>query len=289
MKTVVIFSYSRADLLKDCIESVLTATDSSNWKKILVWQQGKKDVEEIVNKNKNFFDLTIITNGLEKTTLGNINFNRALGTSTAFNMFNSELVLGLEEDTVLSKDALVFCEFAINKFGRNRFFRGINLGSVEPRDPELENSFSLIRYACVSQASAITSKTWKKIKLNNLLKEIDKEGWDSRYERVTKTGFMVTPNNSRSLDRGWGGSHAPNNPEHKSFVGQRLSFVDNYENKGNWQLKQIKHNMRYDSIEFKVRHQLLFRVRYTRLGDHLAKLLKAKGSRELFKAFKLSK
>lgn len=286
MKTVVVFSYSRANLLKECIESILTANSSSAWRKILVWQQGKPDVERIVMSHMNSFDSVLVSSGKEKTTLGNINFNRILGTEVAFQLFRSELVLGIEEDVIVSRDALDFCTYTFDKYKRNLLFRGINLGSVESFDSELSKSYSLLRYATVSHATAITRKTWNKLPLNRLLKDIDAEGWDSRFERVTKTGFMVTPNNSRSMDRGWGGTHAPADPNHASYVMQRDSFVDTHESvRKEWYRKQIKHHWRYDAIKFRYRDQLFFRVRFTRLGDTLAHFLKLIMKKPLFEKF----
>jgi hypothetical protein len=276
MKTLVIFSYSRAKLLIECIESVLEANSSSNWKKILVWQQGRPEVEEVVMSHKRSFDLVLVSSGREATTLGNINYNRIFGTDVAFRMFRSELVLGIEEDTIIAKDALDFCSFSFCKYRKHPYFRGVNLGSVEGFDLELSKTYSLIRYATVSQASAITRKTWNKLPLGPLMKNIDEEGWDSRFERVTKTGFMVTPNNSRSMDRGWGGTHAPVDPNHASYVNQRASFVDTHKiAQIHWNRQQIKHHWRNDAIKFRYRDQILFRVRFSKFGDSLAKLIKS--------------
>lgn len=288
MKTVVIFSYSRATLLNECIRSVLEANSSADWNKILVWQQGKPETEEVVMSYKKLFDLVLISSGQEATTLGNINYNRILGTDVAFRIFKSELVLGIEEDTVISKDALDFCSFSFYKYRKHPYFRGINLGSVESFDLELSKTYSLIRYATVSQASAITRDTWNKLPLEPLMKNIDDEGWDSRFERVTKTGFMVTPNNSRSMDKGWGGTHAPVDSNHASYVNQRASFVDTYKIAHMyWYRQQIKHHWRNDAIKFRYRDQILFRVRFSKFGNSLAKLLKSIMKTSLFEKFNL--
>jgi len=286
MRTVVIFSFSRARLLHECIESILEANSASEWKKVLVWQQGKPDVEKIVMSYMNSFDLVLVTNGKEATPLGNINFNRILGTDVAFRLFQSQLVLGIEEDNLIARDALDFCTYAFEKYKSHPYFRGINLGSVERFDPELSKSYSHIRYATVSQASAITRRTWDKLPLVPLMRNIDAEGWDSRFERVTKTGFMVTPNNSRSLDRGWGGTHAPDDPNHESYVKQRASFVGAHETAlDEWHRQQIKHYWREDAIRFRYRDQVFFRIRFSRFGDSLAKILKTVIKKSLFEKF----
>ncbi len=251
-----------------------------------MWQQGKEDVEKIVLANKNSFDLVLVSSGTEATALGNINFNRILGTDVAFRVLESELVLGIEEDNIIAKDALDFCTFTFEKYKKHPYFRGVNLGSAEVFDSELSKSYSLIRYATVSQASAITRRTWNKLPLGPLMTDIDAEGWDSRFERVTKTGFMVTPNNSRSLDRGWGGTHAPDDPNHESYVKQRASFVGTHSiAHKKWYRQQIKHHWRNDAIKFRYRDQFLFRVRFSRFGDSLAAFLKLIIKKSLFEKF----
>ena len=44
-KSIVIFAFSRADLLRECIRSVMDAEESANWNKILVHQLGHLDVQ----------------------------------------------------------------------------------------------------------------------------------------------------------------------------------------------------------------------------------------------------
>lgn len=286
MRTIVIFSHSRAKLLDLCVNSVLKAENAADWKKILVWQRGYSDVEKIVEKHRDHFDLTLITSAGQKTTLGNINFNRIVGTDVAFKHFSSEIVLGIEEDIQISKDALDFCEYALSKYRHNSLFRGVNLGSLEQYEEDLSKSYSILRYATISHASAITRKTWSKIPLNYLISNIDFEGWDSHFERITKTGFMITPNNSRSLDSGWGGTFATHSQFDEYFLKQRNSFVEDKKiSEGSWIKKQIPHHWRKDSLEFKLRHQIFFMVRFSRFGDKYAKFLKKIVKRELIDFF----
>lgn len=47
-KCVLVLANSRAELLVDCINSVLNAHESSAWKKVLVLQVGYPDVEQVV-------------------------------------------------------------------------------------------------------------------------------------------------------------------------------------------------------------------------------------------------
>lgn len=267
VRTVVIFSYSRADLLRDCIESVLGAAESELWKKVLIWQQGHEDVRKVVDEYKDNFDVFVVSKSQQKTTLGNINQNRVLGTSICFDSLNSDYVLGIEEDSMIGYDALVFIDQMYRRYRSVRAFRGINLGSLEELHLQALGDYSLIRFGLHGQAGVLTRSTWNKINMEKLLDNIDDEGWDSRIEYVTKSGFMVTPNASRLLDRGWVGTHAPTDSEHPYFAKMRLSWIglDSFEIP-KYRLRNVAHSWRKDSIVYRKSGSPFFTLRNTRLG-----------------------
>ena len=274
-KSIVIFAYSRAQLLRDSIESILSAAESENWKKILICQRGHEEVFDVVNQNRNNFDLVILTSPQHESTLANINYNRLLGTNLAFDVFHADMVLGIEEDTKISYDALQFIDRVFNNFHNKRFFRGINLGSIEEKTQENLFTFSRIRFGLHGQAGVITKKTWKKINFSKLLANMNREGWDSYIEFKIKSGYMITPNASRSLDRGWSGTYAPDNPDHPHYVAMRKSFVEDLSGLDpDFSQASIKHSWRNDAILFKYRHQLLFLIRGSRFGTTISSLWK---------------
>jgi hypothetical protein len=274
-KSIVIFAYSRAQLLKETIDSIAGAADSENWKKILVCQRGHDDVFEVVSQNRALFDLVVLTSPQYESTLANINYNRLLGTNLGFDIFHADLVLGIEEDTKISYDALQFIDRVFQKYRNNRFFRGINLGSIEEKTQENLLTYSRIRFGLHGQAGVITKKTWKKINFSKLRANMSLEGWDSYIEFKTKSGFMVTPNASRSLDRGWSGTYAPDNPDHPHYVAMRESFVGSFSKlDSNFTHVSLKHRWRSDATVFKFRHQLLFFIRGSRFGAIIARFLK---------------
>jgi len=274
-KSIVIFAYSRAQLLKDTIDSIAGAAGSESWKKILVCQRGHDDVFEVVSQNRTLFDLVVLTSPQYESTLANINYNRLLGTNLAFDIFHADLVLGIEEDTKISHDALQFIDRVFQKYHNNRFFRGINLGSIEEKTHENLFTYSRIRFGLHGQAGVITKKTWKKINFSKLRANMSLEGWDSYIEFKTKSGFMVTPNASRSLDRGWSGTYAPDNPDHPHYVAMRESFVGSFSKlDSNFTHVSLKHKWRSDATVFKIRHQLLFFIRGSRFGAIIARFLK---------------
>ena len=271
-KSIVIFSYARADLLRDCIQSVLAAKDSKSWRKVLIWQEGHADVYKVVEEFRAFFDLVVFAKPQHSTPLGNINQNRIIGTALCFETLAADYVLGIEEDSMIGFDSLVFIDEMVSKFNRNRAFRGVNLGSLEKVPPSAFGDYSLIRFGLHGQGGVLTRKTWKKIDTKKLLQNISAEGWDSRIEYVTKSGFMVTPNASRLLDRGWVGTHAPTDSDHPYFSKMRESWIgaDSFETP-EYRQYDIRHTWRKDAVIFKVRDSIPFLLRNTLIGYKLYK------------------
>lgn len=269
-KSIVIFSYARADLLRDCIQSVLLARGNKEWKKVLVWQEGHPDVYAVVEEYKSEFDLVVLTKPQHSTSLGNINQNRIIGTAICFDSLGSDYVLGIEEDSMIGFDALVFIDEIVKRYAHSSAFRGVNLGSLEAVPPSELGEFSLVRFGLHGQGGVLTKKTWQKIDLKKLLRNISAEGWDSRIEYVTKSGFMVTPNASRLLDRGWIGTHAPTDSSHPYFTKMRDSWVGTQDFEiPNYKHKDMPHSWRRDAILFRRRDSISFLLRNTSVGHSI--------------------
>jgi hypothetical protein len=99
----------------------------------------------------------------------------------------------------------------------------------------------------------VCRRTWIDARPENLLKYTEPDPWDSNMEFVTKNGFMVTPNASRLLDRGWTGTYAPSNPLHPYFVNMEKSWTSRQESDALYYRNDITHSWRVDAINFKVR------------------------------------
>jgi hypothetical protein len=282
-KSLVLFAYARADLIKDSIESVINAEGSSDWKKVLIHQLEFDQVDQVVKEYEAYFDLVVRVKRQFEPALGNINFNRILGTSICFNLFQSEIVLGIEEDSMIGYDSLTFIDFIVDKYQSNRAFRGINLGSLEKRTNENLHTYSLIRFGLHGQAGVITRKTWDKFSMDKLLHDISSEGWDSRIEFHLKNGFMVTPNASRLLDRGWNGTHAPTDSSHpyyekqkSSWVGTAPFFCQAYAR------KDQMHFWRIDAINYRLRDSVWFLIRANHMGASVHRFLRTIGLPRFF-------
>ena len=272
-KAIVIFTYARAQLLRDSISSVLAAVGNDHWKKVLVHQLGNLEVKSVVDEFANSFDIIVSIEGQQKTTLGNINFNRILGTQICFETLGAEMVLGIEEDSMIGYDSLAFIEEIFEQYSEQNAFRGINLGSFETGTDENFYTYSLLRFGLHGQAGVLTKRTWNRISKENLLNNIDVEGWDSRIEHFLKSGFMVTPNRSRLLDRGWIGTHAPTDSEDPYFKNMQASWVGTsaFPVKP-FTLEQSIHSWRRDAIGFRRKHSPIFRLRASALGCRLHRI-----------------
>ena len=274
-KSIVLFAYARADLIRDSIKSIISAKGSSEWKKVLIHQVEFDQVDQVVKEYEEHFDLVVRVKRQYEPALGNVNFNRILGTSICFELFQSDIVLGIEEDTMIGYDSLIFIDQMVERYSSNRAFRGVNLGSLELKTSENLNTYSLIRFGLHGQAGVITRKTWKRFSMKKLLEDISAEGWDSRFEFYIKSGFMVTPNASRLLDRGWDGTHAPSDSSHPYFEKQRKSWVgsDQFEINFFSQLDQV-HSWRKDAVKYRKADSLLYILRSTEFGFYLYKIWK---------------
>ncbi len=260
---VVIFTHARAELLEQSLTNFSVAKDRENWLLIVVQQAGSKSIDRILKKYESDITLTIKFVDIGFGVLGNINYSRLLGTSIAFNQFKANLVLGIEEDTKISKDSLQFIGAIYKKYRLRPDFRGVNLCSNLPYDSTLANSFSTLRFGLSGQAGAITLRTWKKMKLSRLLRNIGEEEWASRMEPIMKTGFVVHPNNSRLFDQGWGGfSSGKLDSSSEGFILQHKSWVGEYIPNSHDYVKENKKGVwRQDAIVYKFWQNPYFSLR----------------------------
>lgn len=273
---ILIISNSRHKIVSRCIKSVFDLENSEMWKKIHIHQIGHALTTKQFYKFQKNFDINILSEPKYSTNLSNINYNRLLGYRIAFDLLGADNVFGIEEDTVIAKDALVFTDFILNKYSKDSRFRGINFGSGEIDVSEYKNSYSLLRFGIQGQASLLTRNTWAKMPMSKLLNYESGEGWDSPIEFILKTGFMVTPNSSRILDYGWdSGTHAPKNKKDYYYMNMNKSFFKSRSRTNNYyQHNQIKHNSRLDSIEYLAKDNWIFDLRSRLNIYYFTKMLK---------------
>lgn len=233
-------TFSRADLLHQCLSSIIRARNSRDIPLLVLHQIGDEKVANVINLWRPHIDCLIELNSKGKTPLQNINFNSILLRTIAFDHMDSDWFLGIEEDVIIGGDSINFIESMMDKYINNKAFRGVNLGSNIPRNNSQLNFYSRIRWGMQGQASAVTKHTWKKINLTLLKKNSAWNGLDGMMENHLKSGFMCTPLLSRYLDKGWHGTHGYGDPNHEYYRQFEKSFVD------------LSPSLRMDYLESKV-------------------------------------
>jgi hypothetical protein len=236
-------------LLDKTLESITQADNFSQFNLVVLHQIGFPNVENTIRKHRESISMLVEVDGAKKSPLENINWNRIATFRIGFDIYKSKFVLGVEDDTQISKDSLTFCLEMYSKYRKNPFFRGINFGSFESGPNALIGGFTKLSYGLHGQAGVITDRTWKAINRLNLLTQLETEPFDARIEGYLKTGFMITSNRSRFIDEGWGGTHAPSDKKDKYFSKLRASWVGD-EVVRSYSHQPIFHNWRRDSRKF---------------------------------------
>lgn len=249
-KCVLIICHSRAEELERCLSGFFSARGSEDYKVVVVRQLGFDDVADVLDRARDRISLLIEVEGAESAR-DSIRRNRFIGYFACYQTLNADVVLALEDDVLISFDALDFVDAMFRRYSSNRHFRGINLGSIEPRTVALADTYSLLRYGIHGPASVLAKRTWHKLLRSPTVLESPGGHFDAAIESYLKTGFMVTPNNSRYLDVGYGGTHAPDNPDSSYFAGLRDSWVGVDPREGaDYTRLETRHHWRDDAIGY---------------------------------------
>lgn len=275
-KIIVIFCHSRALLLDKCLSSVKKAYGVDDWQVVVIHQTGNFDVGKVLNKHKAIIHTLIRSRPKFRAPLGNINYNRILGSKYAFEFLDADYVLGIEEDNLISKDSLLFVESVYELHKHDNAFRGINLGSIEYDKTISYTGYSLLRFGLHGSAGVLTRRTWNYIKRHGLWEfEVNNPclPWDAQIEFYLKSGYMVTPNITRNLDLGYSGTFAPSAKDNY-FVSIKKSWHQNISSEDSiFERIQIKHTWRRDAVAYRKRHDVFYFVRRQYLLSALIEFL----------------
>ena len=249
-------AFARTKELDACLVSVIGASKGVNAVPLVVHQIGVQESIAVSEKFRELLNIKYVE-PYSSNPLACINHNRYFGLEFLFDEHGVDAVLAVEDDVEIARDSALFCAFAIDKYGGNPNFRGVNLGSriSKTSQSKVINSFSLVRYGLHGQAGLLTSTSWSYIKKYDLgLGALD--GFDAQIESYLKTGFMVTPNYSRYLDRGFDSYaiHAPKNSEDAAFTATKNSYIgrDYIVPNVPYSLKQIYYtSWRIDAVAYK--------------------------------------
>lgn len=249
---IVVTTFCRPEILDKCLASIINANTEQQFPIVIIWQVGDLETSDVLAKYEDNIDHLIKIRSLGKTPLENINMNRILGTHFAFNYLKCEFVIGIEEDSMISSDALDFCNNVWHRYRGNRKFRGINLGSFELPSIAAEKDYSLIRYGTNGQAGGISKRVWSNYNFHQMMKNASAIAFDSMLENYMKTGFVVTPNRSRYVNFGWDGTHAPKDKEDSFYKRIEASWLSSPSDlSSDYKLRNITHSWREDAIIYR--------------------------------------
>lgn len=281
--TVVLATYSRPDLLKKCLESIYTAYSSSSIRKVIVVQGSDPKVKELV---ESFADQNtiILRSEATGTPLQCINSNYWRGFDFAFMELQSEWVLCLEEDSVISSDAYSFIEQMHFLHRENFFYRGLNLGSLEI-GPGLHGTYSCLRMGFNGNAGVVTRKMWNRILKLNIRTQLNNYPFDGATRFLWRTGYVLVPNMSLYMNYGWvDGTHVTPDVDMKFFSKLENSWKANRSVDEFFKLN-IKHTWAQDVKKFSYREQpraILFYLMFRWIGhDFMDKFLSRRHSRKV--------
>ena len=249
--SIFVATYSRAEDLDRSLNSIVVARGKRSIPLIVIHQQGFTEVSEIIAKWRKQIQILVETDAQGITPLQNINLNSLLGREIAFSWLNSDWCLGVEDDVQISLDSIDFVESMFDKYHKNLFFRGVNLGSKNKYSVEHLAAYTKLSFGIHGQASMITKQTWRNFNVAKLRAKSDLMGLDAMMEHYTKTGFMCTPYNSRYLDNGWNGTHSSKDPNDRHYQLMRDSFYYGKDPRPIvYRLEKFETNWRRDSQKF---------------------------------------
>ncbi len=260
---VVIFCHSRAELLEVAIQSFIAAEESEDWSLVVIQQIGHHEVDSVLQKYSKEIDYLHSFLPVSNHYLANINHSRLTGWKIAFTDLKSNFVIGIEEDTSISRDALIFSKFVFLKYASHPRFRGINFTSFYGLNQDLLHTYTLRRFGLSGQCGGLPRSTWKRFDLAALCTLGSDEEWASHIEPIMKTGFTVFPNQSRALDQGWGGTSNPSGQStDEYFLRHKQSWVGDHACRESFSRFDIREDIwRFDAILYNRLHNLYFSLR----------------------------
>ena len=263
--TILVIAFKRPGLLLNLFNSLESAGDLKSMSIVIVHQIGDEDVNRLIIDFQIKYPRTRVKkiDGSDKTSTENISYNRIEGLRICFEELRADYVIALEDDVQVASDILDFTEFTMRHHWEMPRFRGVNYGSHEIYADSSSRNYARVRYGIHGPASAITINTWRKIYTARNLKRSKYIIFDGLFEYYLKTGFMITPENSRYIDLGYGGTHTPDSPENPYFFKLKSSFVGNLvQNNFSYTFNEIQHSWRSDALIYNKRENFKFQILY---------------------------
>lgn len=200
LRSIIVICHRRTSHLERVLGALASCTSIESFHVVFVVQDPIKPVLQIIREFPYSHSILTTDCSLSRSTAQSINGNVFAGLEHCFNKLHSEFVIVLEDDIVLSKDALKFYEFAINSQSMFSGFRGVNGFSEMVAPVGASKSFVRVSHG-LGWGWAITEKTYSILRKFWTGKEDNH--WDFIIEPYVRTGFVVNPIQSRVLNIGF--------------------------------------------------------------------------------------
>lgn len=199
-KSILILCHRRTTHLETVLAALESCAGATDFTIVFVIQDPTEPVLQVIRKFSLASRLLEIDGSIYNSSAQAINGNLFSGLDFCFNQLKTSFVVVLEDDIVLSKDALLYFDAVIGLEGNRPAFRGVNAFSETIPPPFLENSFVRTSYG-LGWGWAINSKLYSKI-VKFWLGTEDNH-WDFILEPYLRTGYVVNPLRSRVLNIGF--------------------------------------------------------------------------------------
>jgi len=199
-KSILILCHRRTKHLKAVLKALESCDGAADFTTVFVVQDPTEPVLQIIREFSLVSRILTSDGSIYNSSAQAINGNLFLGLDFCFNQLKSSYVVVLEDDIVLSKDALIYFNSVIEFHGKNAAFRGVNAFSETIPPPSLQNSFVRTNYG-LGWGWAINSKLYSKtLKFWNGKED---NHWDFIFEPYLRTGYVINPLRSRVLNIGF--------------------------------------------------------------------------------------
>lgn len=200
-QAIVVICYRRTDHLEKVLASLENALLIETFSLIFVVQDSYESVLNIINSSKLPNKSIIEVDGSNYASPAQaINANLAKGLKYAFQTLDSSLAIVLEDDIVVSRDALCYFRQVHKVYLKDRFFRGINGFSEEFGNPNLQDGVLKLNYG-LGWGWAIPQRTYQE--LIRYWSGSEDNHWDFIFEPFMRTGYVVNPYRSRIKNIGF--------------------------------------------------------------------------------------
>ena len=199
-QAILVICYRRTTHLIRVLEALANSQSIENYKTVFVVQDPIEPVLQIARSFPYEYEILTTESPSYYSAAQSINSNLFTGLRHCFKDLNSEFVSVLEDDIVLSADALMFFESVMAAEAGHSGFRGVN-GFSEMIAP----SSSSVNYVRVNHGLgwgwAINQRTFSQ--LCKFWSGTEDNHWDFILESFVRTGYVVNPIQSRVMNIGF--------------------------------------------------------------------------------------